>query len=268
MNAVLAADETTFEDAAPDLRAEIADGKAREVIGEMQTQIEDLIAGGASPEDLAGQTDLEPGQIAWSEGVTEGPAAYQEFRDAAQAAQEGDVPQVVELSDGGLLVLRLDGVTPPALRPYEEVTAELRDAWDAEALQQEITARAEARAQAIAGGASFEDQGLAPQAATSVSRRDPVEGTPADFVETLFTLQPGETSVLPTEGGAIVLRLDAVEPAPADDENVVAERDAIASQVSGSIAQDVFDAFARQLQANTEVRIDDQAVSAVNAQMN
>jgi len=268
VNAILAADETTFEEAAPDLRTEIADGKAREVIGELQSQVEDLIAGGASPADLAEQTDLEPGQIAWSEGVTEGPAAYQEFRDAAQTAQEGDFPQVVELSDAGLLVLRLDGVTPPALRPYEEVTAELRKAWDSEALQQEIVARAEARAQAIAGGASFEDQGMTPQAASSVSRRDPVEGTPADFVETLFTLQPGEAKVLPTEGGAIVLRLDAVEAAPQDDENVVAERDAIASQVSGSIAQDVFDAFARQLQTNTEVRIDDGAVAAVNAQMN
>ncbi|HVG48949.1 MAG TPA: peptidylprolyl isomerase, partial [Rubellimicrobium sp.] len=117
-------------------------------------------------------------------------------------------------------------------------------------------------------GASFEDQGLTPQAATSVSRRDPVEGTPADFVETLFTLQPGEAKAIPTDSGVIVLRLDAIEAAAPDDENVVAERDAIASQVSGSIAQDLFDAFARQLQANTEVRIDDRAVAAVNAQMN
>lgn len=268
VNAVLAADEIPFEEAAPDLRAEIANERAREVIGEVLPQVEDLIAGGATVEDLAERTDLEPGRIAWSEGVTEGPAAYQEFREAALAAEAGDFPQVVELSDGGLLVLRLDGVTPPALRPYEEVEAEVRAAWETETLRQEIAARAQARAEAIAGGASFEDQGLTPQSETGLTRRDPVEGTPADFVETVFAMAPGEARALPTEEGAIVLRLDAVEPAPEDDENVAAERAAIAQQVSGSIAQDVFEGFGRQLQANTEVRLDDRAIAAVNAQMN
>ena len=268
VNAVLAADETTFEEAAPDLRAEIADEKARNAIGEVLPQIEDLIAGGASVSDLAEQTDLEPGQIALSEGATEGPAAYQEFREAAQAAQENDLPQVVELSDGGVLALTLDGVTPPALRPLEEVRAEVRKAWDAEALRNEILARAEERAQAIAGGASFEDQGLAPQTQAGVNRRDPVEGTPVNFSETVFAMESGEVRALPTDEGALILRLDAVEPAPEDDENVAAERDAIATQVSSSIAQDLFEAFERQLQTNTEVRLDDRAISAVNAQMN
>ncbi|EYD77902.1 hypothetical protein Rumeso_00629 [Rubellimicrobium mesophilum DSM 19309] len=268
VNALLAADETSFEEAAPDLRAEIADERARDAIGELLPKIEDLIAGGASVADVAEQTDLEPGQIAWSEGAAEGPAAYQEFRDAVQAAQPNDIPKEVELSDGGVLVLQIAGVTPPALRPYEEVQAEVRKAWDAEALRDEILAQANAKAEAIAGGASFEDQGLTPQTQAGVNRRDPIEGTPANFSATAFSMSAGEAHALPTEDGAIVLRLDAVEAAPEDDENVAAERDAIATQVSSSIANDLFQAFERQLQASTEVRLDDRAISAVNAQMN
>jgi peptidyl-prolyl cis-trans isomerase D len=268
VNAILAADETSFEEAAPGLRAEIADERARDAIGEILTQIEDLVAGGATVADLAEQTDLEAGEIAWSEGATEGPAAYQEFREAAQAAQENDIPQVVELSDGGVIALQLDGVTAPVLRPIEEVQAELRKAWDAEALRDAILTRAEEAAQAIAQGASFEDQGLTAQTQAGVNRRDPIEGTPADFSETVFSMETREARALPAEDGAIVLRLDAVEAAPEDDENVAAERDAITSQVSSSIANDLFQAFERQLQANTEVRLDDRAISAVNAQMN
>lgn len=268
VNAVLAADETTFEEAAPDLRTEIANEKARAAIGDLVPQVQDLVAGGATMQDIADRTELEAGQIAWSEGVTEGPAAYQEFRDAAKAAQVGSFPKVVEFSDGGVLVLQLDGITPPELRPYETVQAEVRKAWDAEALQKEIVAQAEAKAQAIAGGASFEDQGLTPKAESGLTRRDAVEGTGPDFIKTLFSLEPGQARALPTADGAIVLRLDAVKPAPEDDPNVTSEREAIADQVSGSIAQDIFDAYARQLQMNMEVRLDDRAISAVNAQMN
>ena len=93
--------------------------------------------------------------------MTEGPAAYQGFRDAAAQAVEGALPEVVELDDGGIFVLRLDSVTPPALRPFEEVRPEVEAAWEAQALRDAVLAQADATAQAIAGGASFEDQGLA-----------------------------------------------------------------------------------------------------------
>ena len=95
-----------------------------------------------------------------------------------------------------------------------------------------------------------------------------MEGTGPDFIDAAFALEPGQARALPVEDGAVVLRLDAVEPAPQDEPAVTEEREAIAAQISGSIAQDLFDAYARQLQMNTEVRLDDRAVAAVNAQMN
>ncbi len=268
VNAVLAADEVPFEEAEPDLRAELANQRARRVIGDLAPEIEDLVAGGATVEDLAELTDLEPGQIAWSEGVTEGPAAYQGFRDAAAQAVEGALPEVVELDDGGIFVLRLDSVTPPALRPFEEVRPEVETAWEAQALRDAVLAQADATAQAIAGGASFEDQGLAGTAETGLTRRSAVEGTVPEFISTAFELEPGETRAIPTEDGAIVIRVDATAAAPEDDPGLLAERASIASQVSGSLSQDLFDAYARQVQAGAEVRIDDQALAAVHAQFN
>lgn len=268
VNAVLAADETTLEEAEPDLRAELANERARRAIGDLVPQVDDLLAGGATVADLAERTDLEAGEIAWSEGVTEGPAAYEAFRTAAAALQVGGFPEVVEFEDGGLAVVQLDAVTPPALRPFDEVRAEVEQAWEEQALREAVLARAEQAAQAITGGATFEEQGLAPREEANLTRRSAVEGTTPDFIPAVFAMQPGEARAIPTEGGAIVVRLDAAQPAPEDDPQIEAERAAIAAQVSGSIAQDLYDAFARQLLADAELRIDDRAIAAIHAQMN
>lgn len=266
VNAVLAADEVTFEEAEPDLRAELADEAARRNIDDAVAGIEDLVAGGAAIEDLAERTELEPGTIDWSEGQAEGIAAYDAFREAAAAAEAGAAPEIVALDDGGVFALRLDGVTPPALRPYEDVQGVVVDAVRAAALREAVAAEAQTKAEAIAGGATFEAEGLAPATEPPLTRRDVVEGTPPEFMTEAFALGEGGAASLAYGTDAVVLRVDSVEAPAADDPAATAEREAIAEQAAGAIAQDLFAAFATELQAGTEVRIDDAALSAVNAQ--
>lgn len=267
VNAVLAASEIPFEEAAEGLRAEIAADRAREAIDDVLTEVEDLAAGGATVADVAERTLLEPGTLDWSEGVSEGPAAYAGVRAAIQAAEPGDLPEIVRLEDGGLAVIAVEEVVPPALRPFEEVEAQVRDDAAEDAIRAATLAEAEARAEAIAGGASFEDQGLAPRTEGPRTRRDVIEGAPPGTVEAAFGLAPGEALARPSPGGAVVIRLDEVVAAPADDPLLVAARESLAGQLSESMAQDVFAAFASRLQSQTEVRMDDAAVQAVNGQI-
>lgn len=266
MNAVLAAQEIPFEDAAPDLRAELADQRARRIIAEMQGGMTDLIAGGATLEDLADRTDMELGAITWSEGVADGIAAYAPFREAAATIAEGDFPELVELDDGGLFALRLDRIDPPALIPFDEVRAEVEAGWRVAATAEALLARAEEAATAIAAGASFEDQGLSPTVEDGLTRRDFVAGTPPDFLTRAFALAPGETAVLPNGDGAIVLRLDAVTAADMADPAVAADVEALTAQTRNDIAEDIFAAYAEALQSRTEIVIDQTALNAVNAQ--
>jgi peptidyl-prolyl cis-trans isomerase D len=265
VNAVLAAQETTFEEAAPDLRNELANQRARRMIAEMTESLNDLLAGGATIEDLAERTEMEAGSITWSEGMAEGIAAYAPFREAAAAATQGAFPELVELDDGGLFVLRLDGIDPPALRPFDQVRAEVEAGWRAEATASAVLARAEEAATAIAGGASFEDQGLTPVTEAGLTRREFVAGTPPDFLTRTFALAPGETAVLPNDGGAVLVRLDQVLPADMADPAVAAEAEAVAARARAGIAEDVFAAFAEALRARTEIVIDQTALNAVNA---
>jgi peptidyl-prolyl cis-trans isomerase D len=173
---------------------------------------------------------------------------------------------VIELGDGGVAVLRLDEVTPPALRPFEEVAAQVEADARADAVRAATLAEAEAKAEAIAGGASFEQQGLAPRAEGPRTRRDVIEGAPEGTVAAAFAMEPGQAQALPSPGGAVILRLDAVEAAPEGDPAVEAEREDIARRVADAVSQDLFETFARQLQMGTEVRVDEAAAQAVAAQ--
>ena len=116
MNAVLAAQETTLDDAREQLREELATEAAREYINDNTDPIVDLIAGGATMADLAARTDLELGTISWTPTTAEGIAAYDAFRREAANVQDGQFAEIFDLADGGIFALTLDSVTPPTLR--------------------------------------------------------------------------------------------------------------------------------------------------------
>ncbi|MFW5881237.1 MAG: SurA N-terminal domain-containing protein, partial [Roseicyclus sp.] len=63
VNAVLEATETPFEEARDQLREELADEAARRAIADMREEIDDLLASGATLEELAETTEMELGQI-------------------------------------------------------------------------------------------------------------------------------------------------------------------------------------------------------------
>ena len=267
MNAVLAADEVTFEDAADDLRAELSAARARRVIDDSSEGINDLMAGGATLEDLADRTDLQLGTISWSDGNQDGIAAYEAFRAAAAAAQEDDFAELINLADGGIFALRLDAITPPTLQPIADVDADLRTAWDRQNTQDAVLEKANELAALVNPLTGFDTLGLTSNADTDLTRRSFVEGTPPVFMTEVFTMEMGETKVIDNGNGAILVRLDAAAAPDLADEQSQAERQAVQNQVAGGISQDIFEAFANDLQIRTEVRIDQATLNALNAQL-
>ena len=256
----------TFEEATPELRAELAAARARRTIQDQTDGINDMIAGGATIEDLATKTDLDLGSIDWTENVTDGIAAYDDFRTAAAALQTGAYPVLGTLADGGVFVARLDSITPPTVQPLAEVRDAVVAGWTKAATQAALLLQADGIATAISGGASFESLNLTPTVSPSMSRRDFVELTPPDFMTQAFTMDPNATKMLDGGDFAVVLRLDAIAAADLTDPALVAERDQINAQVSQAIAQDVMEAYATAIQTRTKVTINDAAVAAVNQQ--
>jgi peptidyl-prolyl cis-trans isomerase D len=79
-------------------------------------------------------------------------------------------------------------------------------------------------------------------------------------------MEPGQAIALAHDGGALVLRLDAIRPADMTDPAVSAEATALSARARDGIAEDIFAAFAEALRSRTDIVIDQAALNAVNAQ--
>ena len=267
VNAILSADETTFEEVRDDLAAEVENDQARRLIDELRPEIEDLLAGGATLEDLAAETELEAGTIRLEPGSTEGPAAYEAFRAEAQAVLEGDFPEVRELEDGGLFALRLDEVRQPELRPLDEVRDEVAEAWRAAQVQSALMEEAEADAVDVKAGASFEAQDLTPGTAEGVTRDGVVEGLPPEAIEAIFEMAPGDALAVPTASGAAVIRLDRIVSADQESAEAQTAKSAFAEQSAATLADDILSAFVRAAEQDAGISLDQSAINAVQTQL-
>ncbi|MAQ84928.1 MAG: peptidylprolyl isomerase [Maritimibacter sp.] len=171
MNAVLEAQETPFEEAREQLLVEYRTDAARRAVADMIDGIDDLLAGGATLEEVGEETEMETGQIDWTEGATDGVAAYLEFRQAALEAEVGDFPEIIETSDGALFALRVNEVIEPRVEPFEEARDDVEAEWRR---VNTVAALAEqARALAEAGMETASDDTPAEEPVTDASEEEP-----------------------------------------------------------------------------------------------
>jgi hypothetical protein len=119
MNAILAAQNTTFDQARPALLAELQGKAARRSISDRVEAIDDALAGGATLEDLVRDEGMALGVTDYVTGDPENDAitAYRAFAAAADVLAPGDFPEAILLDDGGVIALRLDATIPPAPIP-------------------------------------------------------------------------------------------------------------------------------------------------------
>lgn len=269
VNAVLEASEIPYEEAAQDLRAELAEDAARRAIDDMVEELDDLLAGGATLEELADETDMQVGTIDWFDGMDQGIAAYDSFTEAAAAVQEGDFPELLPLSDGGQFALRLDAVVPPAIPPLDEIEDEVAAAWRATQLRIRLEERANAILAELALTGDLEGQGLALTTEDQIRRQDFIPDTPPTLVPQVFQLSaPGDMVVIPGARAAYIARLDSINPGTRGAPEVVALQGLFGAQIANSIAADVFEAFGQALEAEIGISLDPNVINAVNTQFN
>lgn len=266
VNAVLDASEVSFEEAQEELRAELAAEAARRAIDDLRDPADDLLASGATLEELEDETEMVVGTIDYTPVSEDGIAGYDAFREAAQAAEVGDFPELLELSDGGLFALRLDEVVPPALPPLDEITDEVTAAWRASALRRQLTARGETLVGQLATGATLEDLGRV-ETERQVRRQDFIPDAPPTLVAQVFQLdQPGDVVLVPGAEQALIARLDRINSATRDDPTTQILTQIIGQTVTQSMAQDIFEAFGQAMQAEVGIRLDQSMINAVHTQ--
>ncbi len=267
MNGIIAAQTTTFDQAREQLAADLKVNQARQMISGQVEGINDKLAGGATIEDLAKETDMQIGHIDFTPDSRDGIAAYSEFRQAASTAKAGDFPQIIQLKDGGIAALRLDKVTPAALIPQAQVADKVQADWKDAETAKAITARAETIIGEVKAGKSLGGFG-----ATDVNpptlRSGFVDGVPKTLLPEVFKLKaPGDMTVVNDTDAAYVVRLDSITPTDPKDADLKTTIGQIRDEAAQSIATDGFEMFAQSLVARTQIALDQSAINAVNAQL-
>ncbi|AVO39259.1 peptidyl-prolyl cis-trans isomerase [Pukyongiella litopenaei] len=264
VNGLLEARVTSFEDALPELRDELAVDRARRLIEAQAQDIDDLLAGGATLEELADETEMEVGTLDWTEASDAGIAAYPEFRSVAAQVTDEDFPAITHLGDGGVFALRLDEVLPPRPEPFEDARARVEADWRAEQLRAMLQARAQQVSADIEASGDFQETGLPFRVENGLTRTAYLDGMPPDFMTGVFEMTPGEIRVIDGEGAAYVVRLDS-EAAPEDTPELAAMKEALGAQMSQGLSQALFQAFMRDAHTRARPEVDQRALNAVQA---
>lgn len=268
VNGVLAAEETSFDAARETLAAEMQVDAARRAIGDRVEEIDDLLAGGATLEDLgkdAGLTlatlDYVPGQT--GDATIEG---YQAFRTAAEAVQEGDFPEAIVLEDGGVVALRLDEIVPAAPIPFDEAKDKVAEDWRKDAVAKALSARAAEIKTALEGGAKIGTFGIV-DATPETARSGFVADAPETLLPEVFKMAEGAVQVIEADGFTAVVQLDRIIPAATEGEDATALKSSLDAQAQQAISQDAFAAFTAALTAEAGITLDQGAINAVHTSL-
>ena len=269
MNAILPAQETTFDQARADLAGEAQLDAARRAIADRLEAVDDALAGGATLEEVQTEQDMELVTFDYVPGAeNDDPlVGYEAFRAAADTLAEGDFPEAIGLVDGGLVAMRLDATVPPAAIPFADAKEKVAEAFAADALTKALAAQAVTVKAAVEGGASLGAYGIV-RVAPELPRTGFFEDAPEGILTTAFGMTVGEIRVIDAPDFVGVVRLDTVVPAAADGEEATAMKAALAAQVEQAISQDAFAAFTSALTAKSGITLDQTAINAVHAQFN
>ena len=259
------------------LREAIARRRALDTVYKVANQLVDTLAGGATLEEAADQFGLRRIAIAAVDRRGEDPsgksvaalAKQRKIIDTAFATPEGETSLLTETDDGNFFIVRVDGITPAALKPLDAVHDQVRDAWRRDKLVEMAATRATAATEQLNGGAAIDAVAteIGAKLFTSGAIRRDGDGAGKVFspalVATLFTLEPGKAAAGPSGdgGGSAIIRLKSVFPADpnADAKGIAALRDSLRAGIEADVATE----YRAALKQRFPVSIDTGAVAAL-----
>lgn len=266
INDITPADETSFAEAKDELAQGLQEERAGQQISAQIETINDKLAGGATLEDLAKETKMQLGHIDFTQGDSEGMAAYDAFRAAAEKVKEGDYPQIIQLKDGGIAALRLDSIRKASVIPYDKVADKVKAGWQKQSTDKALAARGAEIVKQVEGGADLASFGKV-EAEDPVLRNGYIDGIPQSVIPDVFKLKKtGDLGSVQSGDAVYVYRLDKIEAANTKDEDIQKLQAQLRATAAQGIAGDGFNMFATALMAQTKVKLDQAAISAVNAQ--
>jgi peptidyl-prolyl cis-trans isomerase D len=205
VNEVQPGKSQSFEDVQDEIRRELTERSAAELIIDLRGEIEDERAAGAPLSEIAASFELPYTTVTFDRrgNAPDGsdaphPADLAQFREAVFASDVGLDEDLIEKPDGGLLWYEVTAINPATERPFAEVKDAVEDAWRADQLRQAIVKKADALAQQARAGKPMSE--LADEAGAELTQTEPLKRNA--FGGDLSTAAIGRAFTLPADGVA------------------------------------------------------------------
>ena len=128
----------TFGDVRSSIRLDLGRERAIDDLVKVANKLEDALAGGATIEEAAKQINaatLKTPPIDAGGRPADGTPMntlpkVEKFLRTAFEGKDGAISDLIETRSGGYLIVRVDSITPPAIRPLDSVRQKVITAWN------------------------------------------------------------------------------------------------------------------------------------------
>jgi peptidyl-prolyl cis-trans isomerase D len=260
----------TFEQVKPKLEAQLTHDEAVDRIYKVANRVDDALAGGMTLNDAAAKFELKKIEIAAADVNGHDPegkpiALPIPARDVLKlvfATDEEQTSRVTESPDGGIFMVQVTKVTPPAIKPLAEVKEQAVAAWQDDKGREKVAKMAEELAAAVKPdtrlAAVAAEKGIKVTTSPPLSRRPSSgETTSPTLVAKLFKAKPGEVVTVADGAGSYVAQLDEVQ-APESPSQSAAEE--VSRDLNQGMRTDLSAELTQALRARFPVEIRREAV--------
>lgn len=259
-----------------EVREKIAKELARELavdgLIKLANQLEDNLAGGGTLEQAAAELNARiirlrgidaTGRTPDGKIAEDLPKAPQ-FLETAFTVETSQTSDLSDTPDGGYFILRVDTVTPPALRPFETVRGDIAKAWTVSRRDAAAREKADEILSAVKAGAALTAEAAQRKLTVTTSKpftrfgRTAGSRVPPALVARLFRVDKGGAAMTPSNDGYAVAQVKTITAAnPAIDKPGY---DQLRSGLRAAMANDLLDQFSMALRQSYPVSIDRGAV--------
>ncbi len=270
----------SFEQVKDDIRKTIAADKGADAVYDASTHMEDALASGSPPTEVAKTVGARLVTIESIDHEGKDKAGLtvpnlpdpKEFITTAFETPAGRDSRLMDLpTRDGYYIVHVDEVTPPTPKPLLEVRPQVAALWETAERQNQAQALADKLAKDINAttvmsdikekSASFAQlgpltrfgQGLEIQHLVDAKRVSPV------LLDKLFNAKVGDVVVAPVSTGVLIARLQAVET-PKITGMLAAQRDQLADTLRQDIATDLTEQLTRAFAARYPVEVDQKTI--------
>jgi peptidyl-prolyl cis-trans isomerase D len=277
---IKAGHQVPFDEVKGKLADQFKHDKAVDELSEKIDKMGDRLTGGAPMDEVGGTVGAKPAKFGPLD--VKGDAAT---ADAAKAAKpdktwidtafqtaQGETSSFQDDKNGGYYAVRVDSVTPPALRPLADVRAQIVTEWTKEQQAAQTVKRAAELAAKARSGTTLDQiakesggklDGTPPLVRDPTTK--PSTPVPQALTDALFKLEKvGDIAAVQTDDGEIIAKLTEIRPA--NPSTAGDKLGPITQEVDSAMRADALAEYRSGLRESTKIKINPDAVQTVAGQ--